>query len=333
MARLVRRRPAKPDCESECKPDCKHRRIIMVPPGGFFPPSMPELRGPVLERYRACVGNRLEDFPVKPVHSYKIEKATDIGAYSHRLSYDAESILWLLLYWAIQIQPEEGKKENQIPGDLWVALTSGDDQRDPRHLFVDSYSKIPTVCHPDYQPLDRLLAALFGQLSGYQELMALPPPPKDDRTKDEYLHEAFQRTILDFIGENIEKPFMLKQISPIRRHREKEVGVAQSVTMGTGTGTGVSKRSHEVMRLGSTDGGEGTENGARKKMNTGIQREKTVTNEMIGRAGLNTRAASKRYVARTFSHYVGADIPAGTHQISKHRTEVRYYCIQPRPML
>ena len=248
---------------------------------------------PALQRYTSdFVGGRVKDFPENKTLFYYIPTDQRITSYSHKLSYDAESILWLLLYWAIQIQPKRGNKEDQIPGSLWVDLTSGDDKLDPRRRFVNDYS---AVCHPDYRPLDTLLMSLFQQLSGYQEYVSLPSEgykvvsqdpdaTVDTRKEEEYLHEAFQRTILNFIVENIEQPFMKAEISPIRRKKEKEVGVSQSRTTGASA-----KRSHDMMQLGSTVRGEGTVTGARKKKK--IQREETVTgNETVGRAGPQTRS-------------------------------------------
>jgi hypothetical protein len=262
-------------------------RLVRIPKivGTPFPRhhlSMPQLTGKVLKQYQECVGTRL-DLVSMNMLAYTITEDKDmLKDYKHRLSYDAESILWLLLYWAIQIRPKRGNKEDQIPGSLWVDLTSGDDKLDPRHRFVDRY---PPVCHPDYERLDTLLNSLFQQLSGYQEYVSLPSEgykvvskdpdaTEDTRKEDEYLHEAFQRTILAFIVENIEQPFMKAEISPIRRKKEKEVGVSQSRT------TASVKRSLDE---------QGVVTGTRKKKK--ILREGTVTgNETVGGAGRQTRS-------------------------------------------
>jgi hypothetical protein len=97
---------------------------------------------------------------------------------------------------------------------------------DPRHFFLLPY--LQNICHPGYRGLDELLKSLFQQLSGYQEQVVLPPEQQDTgRMKDEYLHEAFQRTILNFILKNINEPFMKMPISPNRRLK-KGGGMAQS---------------------------------------------------------------------------------------------------------
>jgi hypothetical protein len=231
---------------------------------------MPQLNGVADERYKACVSNRIRDFPQNDLSSSKIN-LWDLNKQtiqsSHRLSYDAESILWLLLYWAVQVQPEKGDHTDEIDEYLWMYLTDGDFENDPRTSLVPLDWR--GICHPDYRPLDDLLKSLFAQLAGYQEYVLRPEeaevwrwtegPPvqmvavpymsetQDPRMKDEYLHEALQRTILGFIVENIEEPFMRAQISSTRRPKEGEEMAQSTKTSGTGTvGHGV-KRDHATM--------------------------------------------------------------------------------------
>ena len=219
--------------------------------------GMPQLQGNALERYRACVNDRIKAFSsneeiilaiweekkITSSHklSYDAESILQIQVfssnkriihdimeekkitYSHKLSYDAESMLWLLFWWAIQIQPKDGNKQDRIPGYLWNTLTARDDCR---HTFLRDF---PYTCHPTYRPLEVLLKSLFRQLSGYQEYLALLPEEHDDtRMKDEYLHEAFQRILLEFIVQNKQEEFMREQISPTRRPKEGG-GMAQSI--------------------------------------------------------------------------------------------------------
>jgi hypothetical protein len=58
--------------------------------------EMPQLQGNALERYRACVNDRIEAFSSNKRITHTIPEDKKI-TYSHKLSYDAESILWLLL--------------------------------------------------------------------------------------------------------------------------------------------------------------------------------------------------------------------------------------------
>jgi hypothetical protein len=66
--------------------------------------------------------------------------------------------------------------------------------------------------HPFYKPLDSLLKLMARQLSGY------PEESRDSsRMKDEYLHEALQRSIFDFPFNNYDEPFMTMKINPKSR--------------------------------------------------------------------------------------------------------------------
>jgi hypothetical protein len=244
-------------------------RSLDVDRRGYMLHPMPQLDGFALDRYKACVNDRIDEFPENIRQIYWIPECTRMQTYSHRLSYDAESILWLLLWWAIQVQPEKGIHQNQIPEYVCCNLTGGQGENDPRHAFVNHYHN---VCHPDYRGLDELLRPLFKQLAGYQEYVLQPaeavvyvesplgdslkpqlPEERDaTRMKDDYLHEAFQRTVLDFIVQNINEPFMELPISPSCRQGEAE-GTTQSTRTPKMPGKGV-KRNHAVMAgVGNSD--------------------------------------------------------------------------------
>jgi hypothetical protein len=292
------------------------RNPIIPGPWPFLHLPMPQLEGDALKLYKNCVENRLDKFRLNEAVFYNTTKKTDIRErYSHRPSYDAESILWLLLWWAIQIQPDNGKSQDRIPGSIWVDLTGGKGELDHRGFFLSP--EMPNICHPFYRELDQLLKSLFKQLSGYQEFVTLraneyamhsPKDQDDTRMDEEYLHEALQRTILAFIVENKKRRFMKAQISPTRRLKEEGAGVSQS-----SKSVGMSmKRTRNVMEQ---EGNQGTNARPRKKQKNSrgkMKREGTVKEDgTVRRGGPRTRATMKQYVARTFSYHVGADILAG----------------------
>jgi hypothetical protein len=81
---------------------------------------------------------------------------------------------------------------------------------DPRDWFVFSFPR--GFLHPDYEPLETLLDHMSGQLRGNHERS------KDQsRKKPDYLHEAFQRLIIDFLFTHYDEPFMTKQKRPNHR--------------------------------------------------------------------------------------------------------------------
>ena len=207
--------------------------------------AMPQLQTEfALKRYKICVGDRLKEFPENDDSLYKIKLDKDIP-YAHRLSYDTESILWLLFSWAAQIQPLKKGPENPIPATLWMDLTGGQGADDPRVGLVNNFRK--NTCHPVYQDIETLLRSLLEQLDGYQEQIAQSSNEQDpSRRKDDYLSEAFQREILDFIVKNIDAPFMLEKISPKRRPKERGGDVSQQTVTSSVYTSGV-KRGYETM--------------------------------------------------------------------------------------
>jgi hypothetical protein len=246
-------------------------RISKVVCDTYHLKPMPPLSGDAEGRYKHCVPKRIDDFPTDDLSisniTYILDKEQQIK-HSHMLSYDAESILWLLLYWAIQVRPKGGIPV-RISSNQWGDLTGGDEKMDHRNNFVDTLAVFDNLCHPDYQPLDDLLKTLFEHLAGYQEYvlrpegakvgMALPSTPfdmtavpnlsetEDPRMKPEYLHEVFQRIIFDFIVKNIGKAFMQEKISRTRRPKEGEEMAQSTKTPGTGTVNHGVKRDHATM--------------------------------------------------------------------------------------
>jgi hypothetical protein len=218
-----------------------------------------------------------------------------------------------------------------MPANLWGNLTGGTFTHDPRRSLVPLDDWFP-ICHPAYQDLDVLLKDLFAQLAGYQEYvlrpedatpgMTLPgdlypsesvpyrPETEDPRMKSDYLHEAFQRIIFSFIAANGKAKFMKRIIRGTCRRPDENAAMSQArrgtgLWSGTG-GTGGTKR--KTMEQEGMVRGEGTDEvESRKKYKKDPE-------------GPTTRAMALKYVPRTFSHHVGADIPAGA-QIPNRRTD------------
>ena len=124
----------------------------------------------------------------------------------HDLDHDAESVFWLLVYWAMVVQPKktETLKREDIDSGVWSEIT-GDAQK--RDRLVSSLATGKVTCgltHSFFaplQPLIKKLAALF-----VVDRCWLEKP--DVRKQPDYLVEASQRLILKFILENLEEAFM-----------------------------------------------------------------------------------------------------------------------------
>ncbi|PVF95885.1 hypothetical protein CPB86DRAFT_710269 [Serendipita vermifera] len=161
--------------------------------GPHHSPPMPQLQVG-LERYRKHLPSRLETFPPNQAVDKRIYDEIILENFHHELRYDAESVFWLLVWWAIQAKPKASEgDDDHIPKICWDTLTAGDENQDGRRHFIDPFPK--EVLHPSYQPLEALLRAMSLQLAGDFALM-------EDRSNPEYLHEAFQRLVFEFLSEH-----------------------------------------------------------------------------------------------------------------------------------
>jgi len=112
----------------------------------------------------------------------------------HELRHEAESVFWLLVWWVVNAVPDGCT--SQIPAEVWVPLVGK--HADARPLAI------PSSClAPAYASLSELLNQL-GEALGDDLYWATEIP----YTHPEFLHEVFQRHILNFIFENQDKYFM-----------------------------------------------------------------------------------------------------------------------------
>ncbi|PVF98016.1 hypothetical protein CPB86DRAFT_826005 [Serendipita vermifera] len=172
-------------------------RAVRTPeiPGGYhiFPP-MPQLSDGAA-RYKECVGDRLEQFKPNSLRMEGLDKSEPLKIFKHKLRYDAESVFWLLLWWSMQAKPLEDKAVGDCIKQLyWVPFTA---EQDGRSFFIDSIKR--GTCHPQYGPLEELLGSMAAQLKGDLEMIE----ESDIRAHEEYLHEAFQRLILEFLFKHL----------------------------------------------------------------------------------------------------------------------------------
>ncbi|PVF98014.1 hypothetical protein CPB86DRAFT_873654 [Serendipita vermifera] len=163
----------------------------------FFP--MPQLSAGAA-RYEQCVGQRLQKFQPNKHKFEVINHPISLKPFQHRLHYDAESVFWLLLWWAMQAKPLRDKLKNDVIRETdWDDFTAGVDADDRRGIFIDGKGISLGTCHPKYAPLETLLRSMSDQLKGYHEIL----DDSDIRKHDEYLHEAFQRLIFEFLSEHL----------------------------------------------------------------------------------------------------------------------------------
>ncbi len=124
----------------------------------------------------------------------------------HGLEHDAESVFWLLLYWAMVVQPNSPAKKipnEAIDSAAWAEIT-GDAEK--RNALVSSLAQgfLSHVTHSFFNPLQPLIENLAAFLVVDRHWLE----QSDKRNQVEYLNEVFQQSILRFILDNRSKEFM-----------------------------------------------------------------------------------------------------------------------------
>jgi hypothetical protein len=161
--------------------------------------------------YDRAIGDRLIAFPPNEKES-EDSRGDDkiLDPFIHQLRYDAESVFWLLLWWALQAQPDGENPEGRLIDDTFWSILMRGRGWDSRGGFIPNFYE--NLFHPFYKPLDPLFKRMAEQLNGHLDKSKDP-----SRRKDEYLHEALQRIILDFLFNNYEEPFMTTKKNPQSR--------------------------------------------------------------------------------------------------------------------
>ncbi|KAI9449081.1 hypothetical protein F5148DRAFT_1379362 [Russula earlei] len=91
-----------------------------------------------------------------------VKKSRD--EFRHKLNHDAESVFWLLLYWAMVVQPENCRKE-KIGAEPWSQLIG--DHKTRNHLIRNIALPEPlpdNLIHSLFNPLEPLITDLAAVL-------------------------------------------------------------------------------------------------------------------------------------------------------------------------
>jgi hypothetical protein len=160
--------------------------------------GVPELSELARVTYEKMFPDRLVHFPNSPDCTVTIKDNERI--WRHELRHDAESAFWLLVWWALKASPKDGVM-TYVPYSTRVAFqfANSTTQSDRRHNIADLVSDLD----PLYLPLNDLLKELVDAL-----IHDLHWATEEPQTHPEYLHEVFQRHILNFIFANQGKDFM-----------------------------------------------------------------------------------------------------------------------------
>jgi hypothetical protein len=170
-----------------------------------FVPAVP--KSP--ESYASIHKDRIEKFPerehllINPFDPEIVNKDQSQG-WARELEHDVESVLWLLVYWAVVAQPKDHPSE-YICSTVWTLLMGTWAARDGLILFLSNHPDYrKDLTHSVYEPL----GALIGDLASFLVVDRCWLPISDPRNDAEYLNEAFQRCILQFIIDHRDEKFM-----------------------------------------------------------------------------------------------------------------------------
>ena len=140
---------------------------------------------------------RFQQSPGSPDdHIVRVGTHPDSSSLRHELHHDAESAFWLLVWWVVNAAAPTDDRTSEIPIGLWAAFVDTKADNRPWNIASDCLD-------PAYAPLSELLDQL-GQALESDLHWATDTP----YTHPEFLHEVFQRHILNFIFENRDKSFM-----------------------------------------------------------------------------------------------------------------------------
>jgi hypothetical protein len=168
--------------------------------------------------------NRIEKFPLKG--RLLVESASPDSVnrrWKHDLEHDAESVFWLLLYWVLGAQPAEQPAEN-ISSPTWTSLIGTVGNRTGLLRSLRDDLEPEQVAHSFYRPLVPLLRELAAILATDRYWL----DTSETRNNEEYVSEAFQRLILQFIMDNRSKEFMTQRV--VRRFRNVQ-GNSQNLSL------------------------------------------------------------------------------------------------------
>jgi hypothetical protein len=222
---------------------------------GVFHP-LPRLSEEAHQAYQEHLPKRLLSFPQPlddKVISFTIQGANisedDLGKlpWTHELRHDAESVFWLLVWWAIHLRPPNNQTNanapSQIQQDVFGDLVRVDPAmgKDGREHFLAKLNSGQSWLDPAYQELEPLFLQLavqldidlyWAKLGGFKEM-----------GEPGFLHEAMQRAIINFLVDHQNDPFMQQDSHSLRRRMEPQDRLHAEAECSTSTG----KRSHDTM--------------------------------------------------------------------------------------
>ncbi|KAG8946852.1 hypothetical protein FRC04_011399 [Tulasnella sp. 424] len=163
------------------------------PRHGAILPAIP----PIPDCYASNHPDRRKKFPIEEKKALLSPAADSSGRpWRHELDHDVESAFWLLLYWSMGVQPK-GSPTKPLKAAAWTRYRGHHPFRLP--TLVPLLCKLAEILRVDRFWLDK----------------------NETRNDQEYIAEAFQRLILQFLLDNRNKDFMKCQVSDQLREVEE----------------------------------------------------------------------------------------------------------------
>ena len=200
--------------------------------------------------YASIHPDRIEKFPEEEeilLNPRKLTNQSQDHGWRHDLEHDAESVFWLLLYWAMVVQPKTSEKEEFIDAMSWAGLLKDSNSRHSLIASLSSPTPPSNLTHSRYMPLQPLISKLAAILVVDTHWL----PASDVRSHPEYINKAFQRVILQFILDNHGEKFMTDLIGPQLR---KVAPLAQSQGLSSTQNEDMDKAEREEVQQCRTTG-------------------------------------------------------------------------------
>ena len=188
---------------------------------------------PAVPKSPECYANeysdRMDDFPEEIekllIDPDKLKNQSQDDRWRHELDHDVESVFWLLLYWAMVMQPE-GRPREYIDSGSWAWMLKDSHHRANLVSNLSSGPPPQNLLHSVYEPVWPLISNLAALLVVDRHWV----PEPDVRKRPDYMCEAFQRLILRFIDSNRSENFMTCRVADSLRQVE---GVPESQALST----------------------------------------------------------------------------------------------------
>ena len=130
--------------------------------------------------------------------------------------HDVKSVFWLLLYWVVLAQPAQLGKE-EINANIWTGLMGSSVKlRTGLLRSLCAEKSLEELMHSVYQRLFPLLRNLATILIVDRHWL----DESETRNDPEYVSEAFQCLILQFILDHRDEEFMTREVEP--EHRKSD---------------------------------------------------------------------------------------------------------------